>query len=52
MSTTQEPTDSILTPKDWTWQEEHGFVQARVVPAGARTIYVAGQASVDAKGRS
>ncbi|WP_167760169.1 RidA family protein [Paraburkholderia pallida] len=51
MNTTKKPTDSILTPEGWTWQDEHAFVQGRVVPAGARTIYVAGQASVDPKGK-
>ena len=35
----------------WTWQEPYGFVHGNVVPAGARTLYVAGQASTDDEGR-
>ena len=34
----------------WTWQEQYGFVHGNVVPAGARTLYVAGQASTDDDG--
>lgn len=41
---------TILTPPGWTWQEEHGFVQGRAIPAASRTVYVAGQASMDDKG--
>jgi enamine deaminase RidA (YjgF/YER057c/UK114 family) len=41
---------SILTPKGWSWQEKHGFVQGRVLSPHSRTIYIAGQASVDDKG--
>lgn len=50
MSLIQKPDDSILSPTGWTWQEQHAFVQGRIVPASARTIYLAGQASVDPKG--
>ena len=38
----------VLNP--WTWQEQYGFVHGNVVPAGARTVYVAGQAAVDDQG--
>jgi len=41
---------SILTPKGWSWQEKHGFVQGRALSPDGRTIYIAGQASVDDKG--
>ncbi len=41
---------SILTPKGWSWQEKHGFVQGRAFSPDSRTIYIAGQASVDDKG--
>jgi enamine deaminase RidA (YjgF/YER057c/UK114 family) len=34
----------------WTWQEQYGFVHGNVVAAGARTLYVAGQASTDDEG--
>jgi enamine deaminase RidA (YjgF/YER057c/UK114 family) len=34
----------------WSWQEPYGFVHGNVVPAGARTLYVAGQASTDDEG--
>jgi enamine deaminase RidA (YjgF/YER057c/UK114 family) len=34
----------------WTWQERYGFVHGTVVPAAARTLYVAGQASTDDDG--
>ena len=38
----------VINP--WTWQEQFGFVHGNVVPAGGRTLYVAGQASVDDDG--
>jgi enamine deaminase RidA (YjgF/YER057c/UK114 family) len=34
----------------WTWQEPYAFVHGNVVPAAARTLYVAGQASTDDEG--
>ena len=39
----------VINP--WTWQEQFGFVHGNLVPAGARTLYVAGQASTDAEGK-
>jgi enamine deaminase RidA (YjgF/YER057c/UK114 family) len=33
----------VINP--WTWQEQFAFVHGNVVSAGARTLYVAGQAS-------
>ena len=39
----------VINP--WSWQEQFGFVHGNAVPAGARTVYVAGQASVDDQGR-
>jgi len=47
----KETRPSILMPKDMDWPKDFGFVQGRDVPAGARTIYVAGQASMDAAGK-
>ena len=38
----------VINP--WTWQEQYGFVHGNVVPADARTVYVAGQAAVDGEG--
>jgi enamine deaminase RidA (YjgF/YER057c/UK114 family) len=38
----------VINP--WAWQEQFGFVHGNVVPAGARTLYVAGQASTDDDG--
>jgi enamine deaminase RidA (YjgF/YER057c/UK114 family) len=38
----------VINP--WSWQEPYGFVHGNVVPAGARTLYIAGQASVDEEG--
>jgi enamine deaminase RidA (YjgF/YER057c/UK114 family) len=34
----------------WTWQEPYGFVHGNLAPSGARTLYIAGQASVDGEG--
>jgi enamine deaminase RidA (YjgF/YER057c/UK114 family) len=34
----------------WTWQDQYGFVHGNVVAGGARTLYVAGQASTDDEG--
>jgi enamine deaminase RidA (YjgF/YER057c/UK114 family) len=34
----------------WTWQEQFGFVHGNVVPAGGRTLFVAGQAATDDEG--
>ena len=39
----------IINP--WTWQDSFGFVQAHEVTGGQRTLYCAGQTSVDAEGR-
>jgi enamine deaminase RidA (YjgF/YER057c/UK114 family) len=38
------------TINPWTWQDQFGFVQAHAVSGGERTIYCAGQTSVDADG--
>lgn len=38
----------IINP--WTWQDRFGFVQAHAVGGAQRTIYCAGQTSVDADG--
>ena len=38
----------IINP--WTWQEEYGFQQGREVTGAERTLYLAGQASVDDDG--
>ena len=34
----------------WTWQEQFGYEQAVEVTGGERTLYCAGQTSVDAEG--
>ena len=39
----------VINP--WTWQEQFGFVHGNVVPSPSRTLFVAGQASVDGEGR-
>ncbi len=38
----------VINP--WTWQDELGFVQANEVTAASRTLYCAGQTSVDESG--
>jgi enamine deaminase RidA (YjgF/YER057c/UK114 family) len=38
------------TISPWTWQDRFGFVQANVVSGAVRTVYCAGQTSVDADG--
>lgn len=40
----------VINP--WTWNEQFGFSQAVDVPAGARIVYCAGQASVDESGQA
>lgn len=43
------PTErQIINP--WAWQDRFGFVQAHAVDGAERTIYCAGQTSVDAEG--
>lgn len=39
---------SIINP--WTWQDRFGFAQANAVSEAGRTVYCAGQTSVDADG--
>jgi enamine deaminase RidA (YjgF/YER057c/UK114 family) len=39
----------IINP--WTWQDQMGYVQANEVEGAGRTIYCAGQGSVDDEGR-
>ena len=36
----------------WTWQDQFGYVQANEVSGAQRTIFCAGQTSVDEEGRS
>lgn len=38
----------VINP--WSWQDQFGFVQAQAISGAERTIYCAGQASVDADG--
>ena len=38
----------VINP--WTWQDQFGFVQGNEVRGGERTLYCAGQGSVDADG--
>jgi enamine deaminase RidA (YjgF/YER057c/UK114 family) len=35
----------------WAWQDQFGYAQAVVVPAGRDVLYCAGQTSMDAAGR-
>jgi enamine deaminase RidA (YjgF/YER057c/UK114 family) len=39
----------IINP--WTWQDQLGYVQANDVEGAGRTIFLAGQGSVDEEGR-
>lgn len=39
---------TIVNP--WTWQDQFGFVHANQITGGERTLYCAGQTSVDADG--
>jgi enamine deaminase RidA (YjgF/YER057c/UK114 family) len=39
----------IINP--WTWQDEMGYVQANEINGTQRTLFLAGQASVDEEGR-
>ncbi|MFB3922898.1 MAG: RidA family protein [Terriglobia bacterium] len=39
----------VINP--WKWQDQFGFAQATEVKGATRTLYVAGQAAVDAEGR-
>src|SRR5215218_7189008 len=40
----------VINP--WTWQNEFGYVQAQEVSSAQRTLFCAGQTSVDAEGRA
>jgi enamine deaminase RidA (YjgF/YER057c/UK114 family) len=40
----------VINP--WTWQDEFGYVQAQEVSSAQRTLFCAGQTSVDADGRT
>jgi enamine deaminase RidA (YjgF/YER057c/UK114 family) len=40
----------VINP--WTWQNEFGYVQAQEVSSAHRTLFCAGQTSVDAEGRA
>src|SRR5215212_8042944 len=40
----------VINP--WTWQDEFGYVQAQEVSSAQRTLFCAGQTSVDAEGRA
>jgi 2-iminobutanoate/2-iminopropanoate deaminase len=35
----------------WTWQDQMGYVQANEVSGAQRTLFLAGQGSVDEEGR-
>ena len=39
------------TINPWTWQDQLGYVQANEVTGAQRTLFLAGQASVDEEGR-
>jgi enamine deaminase RidA (YjgF/YER057c/UK114 family) len=40
----------VINP--WAWQDEFGYVQAQEVSGAKRTLFCAGQTSVDADGRT
>ena len=40
----------LQTINPWTWQDQFGFVQAKAVTRGERTVYCSGQTSMDADG--
>lgn len=40
----------VINP--WKWQDQYGFVQATEVKNATRTLYVAGQTSIDADGNA
>lgn len=40
----------VVSP--WTWQDEFGYAQAQEVSGAQRTLFCAGQISVDAEGRA
>ena len=40
----------VINP--WTWQDGFGYVQAQEVSSARRTLFCAGQTSVDAEGRA
>ena len=46
---TTTATSSAVNP--WTWQDQMGFSQGILVEGATRTLYAAGQGSVDADGR-
>jgi enamine deaminase RidA (YjgF/YER057c/UK114 family) len=48
--TTKEANMERTVVNPWEWQDQFGFVQANVVSGDGRTIYCAGQTSVDADG--
>lgn len=52
MTTATSPTSTAtLTPVNpWPWSEAFGYQQAVLVEGGTRTLYCAGQTSVDADG--
>lgn len=42
---------ATITPVNpWTWSAEHGYEQANLVEGARRTLYCAGQTSVDGEG--
>lgn len=47
-TTTHRATVTPVNP--WTWSAEHGYEQATLVEGARRTLYCAGQASVDGDG--
>ena len=49
MSTTATASTTAVNP--WTWQDQMGFSQGILVEGATRTLYAAGQGSVDTDGR-
>ena len=44
-------TTTTTAVNPWTWQDQLGFSQGVLVEGASRTLYAAGQGSVDAEGR-
>jgi enamine deaminase RidA (YjgF/YER057c/UK114 family) len=50
MTSPEAPVVQIKPVNPWTWQDAFGYSQAVEVSGGARTLYCAGQTSVDSNG--
>lgn len=48
--TTTHTTASVTPVNPWSWSADHGYEQANLVEGASRTLYCAGQTSVDGDG--